>query len=613
VSALPESQLVEPGVVWAKDGKVFIRDPGENGPPALISPGQGIRLIVNGTEQQGLTPVYAKDKIEIIPETHEEPGKIAVLVAPNKMKAYLDVRLTKRTTYRLADTEPQQNLVLEGVPVTEELMPLDKEGLHRLLAENHVTHGILEAALASLYEKPTSGRLLIAEGKSPEPPVDEKVLITCCIDGEARPVILENGTADYRNLGRFPSVEAGAVLAVKQPGIPGKPGFRVDGEPVPPPPPKTVKLEAGPGATLSPDAKSVIATVSGRPVIRQTGNRYLCSVEPYLKIKGDVDLETGHIIFKGHVEIAGSVREAMRVEAAGKVFIGGEVAEATIVAEGDIVARSIIGSTVRAGGPKVYYEKVRQTVTEVAQLLTQALRNVEPTLQHAAARGRKLTPPGALLMLIDSKYQRLPQAVKELVKLLETAPQFKVKVPPPWRETISSLNDLFLKFGLATEHNLENVLKALKELVSLQAEVTELASGAQAGITAQYVLNSDLEATGNVQVTGQGAFNSNIRAGGGVKVLGIFRGGEIEAQDNVFIGLAGSDIAVKTVIKVASNKKIEIKKSYPGVVLYVGRQVAEITKPQREIHTSLDSEGRLEISAISWEPETQDKGKEPPA
>lgn len=597
------NQGERPGLAWVKDGKIFVRNPGDNGPPALISPGSGIRLVVNGEERRELTPVYEKDRVEAVPEVREEPGKITVLVAPTKLKAYLDVRLTKRTTYRLPDTEPQHILVLEGLPVTEEVMPLNKEELLRLLAEHKVTHGIIESAIASLYEKPANGRFLIAEGKSPEPPVDEKVLITCTLNGEGKPVVLEDGRVDYRNLRRFPSVEPGAVLATKQPGIPGKPGFRVDGEPVEPPPPKTAELEAGQGAVLSPDGNSVLAAVSGRPVIRRTGNRYTVAVEPLLKIRGDVNLETGNVIFRGDVEITGSVREAMRVEATGKVSVGGEVAEATIIAEGDVTARSIIASTVRAGGQNVYFERLLQVVSETVELLSQALKNVEPMLQHAAARSQRLTPSAALLLLVDTKFQRLPLAVKELLKLIETAPQFKVSVPAAWRETLDLFNNLFFRFGLATEQTLENVLKALKELLTMQGEIAKLASGARANITAQYVLNSNIEATGNIEITGQGAFNSKIRAGGGVRILGTLRGGEIEAQDDVFIGTAGSDIAVKTIIKVPRSKKIEVKKSYPGVILYIGKQIAEITKPQREIRARLGSEGYVEVTALSWEPE----------
>lgn len=601
------SGVKEPGAAWVKDGKIYVRNPQNDAPPATLIPTEGVRLYVNGVEKHEPTPVREEDEIRIEPEVREEPGRIAVLVAPNKFKAYLDVRLTARTSYRLLDSEPQETLTLDAIPKTEQVMPLDIEAVRRLLAENGVTYGIKEDALAAIYQNPSNGRHLVAEGQSPEPATDERVGVVCDMTEEAKPLVHENGTVDYRDLGRFQSVEPGTVLAVKHPGIPGKPGFRVNGEQVEPSPPKVVELEAGHGAAVSPDGMSVTATVSGRPVFRQTGNRYIVSVDPQLVIKGDVNLETGNVDFRGSVQITGNVIEAMKVKAAGNVTVGGEVAEAVIEAQGNVSARSIISSMVHAGGQMVYYEKFKGPTTELLHALIQAIKGVGPLLEHAAIQKQKLTPGAALLLLIDGKYQQIPKLVKELVKLVEQAPQFKVKLEPAFRDTISGLKDLFLGINLAAHTDLEPVGRAIKDLSTIQAELTALISGARARVTAQYVLNSHIEATGDVIIAGQGAYNSTIRSGGSVRIEGIFRGGELEAQGNVFIAKAGSDIAVKTVVKVPSGKNITIKKAYPGVVLQVGKQIAEVAKPQREINTSIDSDGRIELNAISWDPGQEEK------
>lgn len=597
----------EPGAAWVKDGRIYVRNPQDGAPPATLIPTEGVRLYVNGVEKDEPTPVREEDEIRIEPEIREEPGRIAVLVDPNKFKAYLDVRLTARTSYRLLDSEPQETLPLEAVPKTEQIVPLDTEAVRRLLAENGVTHGIKEDALAAIYQNPSNGRYLVAEGQSPEPATDERVEVVYNMTEEAKPLIHENGTVDYRDLGRFQSVEPGTVLAVKHPGIPGKPGFRVNGEQVEPSPPKVIELEAGHGAAVSPDGMSVTATISGRPVFRQTGNRYIVSVDPQLVIKGDVNLETGNVDFRGSVQITGNVIEAMKVKATGNVTVGGEVAEAVIEAQGNVSARSIISSTVHAGGQMVYYEKFKAPTAELLHALIQALKGVGPLLEHAAAQKQKLTPGAALLFLIDGKYQQIPKLIKELVKLVEQAPQFKVKLEPVFRDTISGLKDLFLGINLATYTDLEPVGRAIKDLSAIQAKLATLISGARARVTAQYVLNSHIEASGDVIIAGQGAYNSTVRSGGSVRIEGIFRGGELEAQDNVFIAKAGSDIGVKTVVKVPSGKKIAIKKAYPGVVLQVGKQIAEVAKPQREINTSIDSDGRIELNAISWDPGQEEK------
>lgn len=603
---MEENEVREPGLVWVKDGKVYAQNPRGDAALPTITPGPGVRLFVNGTEKHETTPVREEDEILIEPELQEEPGRVAVMVAPNKFKAYLDVRLTKRTNYHIPDTNPRQSLVLEAEAVTEEVMPLDKEALQRLLTENNVTYGIIEENLDSLFERPANGKVLIAEGTSPEPSIDEKVEFHFSLTEKGKPLISENGTVDYRDLGLFSSVEAGALLATKHPGVPGKPGYRVNGEEVHPSPPKSVELEAGHGATLSDDGRSVTAAISGRPIFRQSGSRCIISVDPQLTIKGDVDLTTGNVSFSGRVKITGNVREAMKVEATGDISIGGEVAEAIIDAQGSVTARSIISSSVRAGGQGVYYEKLKGPVAELMQLLIQAGKSVGPLMEHAAARNQRLTPAAALLLLIDQRFQRIPHITRDLAKIVESAPQFKIKLPSGFRDTVISLKEMFLKLGIATYDSLEPVKEALENLSAMQSEIAKLTSGAHAKVVVQYALNSNIEATGDIYITGQGAFNSNLRSGGKVKIEGSFRGGKIEAQDNVFIGKAGSDIGVQTIIKVARGKKITIKKSYPGVLLYVGKQIAEITKPQREIRTSIDSEGHIDLNAISWDPSKEE-------
>lgn len=605
---MEDHEIKQPGAAWVKDGKVYVRNPQGDAPPATITPEAGVRLYVNGAEKHGATPVREEDEIVVTPELREEPGRATVMVAPNKLKAFVDIRLTKRVKYNILDAGPQQDLVLETGATSEDVMPLDKEALRKLLAENNVTYGIIEEALSSLYEKPSNGRFLIAEGVSPEPPIDEKVEIHFSLAEEGKPMISENGTADYRDLGRFSSVEVGALLATKHPGVPGKPGYRVNGEEIHPIPPKTVELEAGHGAALSADGKSVTAAISGRPLSRQSGSRCILFVDPQLTIKGDVNLTTGNINFRGCVKISGNVHEAMKVEAAGDVSIGGEVAEAVIDARGSVNARSIISSSIRAGGQGVYYEKLKGPVTELVQLLVQAVKSVGPLIEHAAARNQRLTPAAALLLLIDQRFQRIPHVTKELAQIVEMAPQFKIKLPSEFKDTVWSLKEMFLKLGIATYGNLEPVKDALENLSAMQSEISKLISSAHAKVIAQYVLNSDIEATGDIYITGQGAFNSNLVSGGKVKIDGIFRGGEIDAQDNVYIGKAGSDIGVKTIVKAARGKSITIKKAYPGVLLYIGKQIAEIAKPQREIHTSMDSEGRIDLNAISWDP-SQEKTK----
>ncbi|MEW6182007.1 MAG: flagellar assembly protein A [Bacillota bacterium] len=595
------------GMAWVKDNKVYVRNPQEEAPPATIAPGEGVRLTVNGEEKKGPTPVREQDVIVTETIDKEEPGRIAVMVAPNKFKAFLDVRLTRRTTYRLLDSEPANNLSLETVSKTLEVMPLDREALNSLLKESNVTYGLNDEMLDGLYDKPEAGRHLIAEGVTAEPGINEKLDIRFAQVAEGRPAISENGTVDYRDLQRFISVEPGDILAVRLPGVLGKPGYRVNGEEVQPSPPKPVELIAGNGASLSNGGMFVTATVSGLPTIRQSGSRFTVSVEPLLVIKGNVDLETGNINFRGNVRIKGSITDAMKVSATGDVIVEGDVSGATVESQGALTARSIIASTVHAGGQTIFYEKLRKLTAELLQHLAQALKGIAFMLEHAAARNQALTPGGAFLILIEQKYQQVPALVKELAKLAEQAPQFKVVLPDNFNDSFLFLKNVFVGLGVTAFESIEDIAKVTKELAVIDGELLKLISSTRSKVTIQYALNSHVEATGDVLVTGQGAYNTNIQSGGKVKIDGIYRAGELNAQGNVFIGKAGSDIGVKTAVRVPSGKNIMIKKSHPGVFLQIGKQKAEVEKPMREIDTTINSEGQIELNGISWTPTEGDR------
>ncbi|MCL6557805.1 MAG: FapA family protein, partial [Firmicutes bacterium] len=510
-------EIKETGLAWIKDGKIYVRNPKGAAPPAVITPGMGVRLWVNGEEKRIPTPVREDDEITVQTETLEEPGRVSVMIAPNKLKAFLDVRLTRYTNYTLPDLEPQQNLSIDASPRVEEKMPVTEEELRSLLTEHGVTYGIRDDILKSLFDQPSAGRHLIAEGEAPEPAVDEKITVCISHGEEGKPLVMQNGTVDYRNLQRFFSVEPGTVLAIKTPGVPGKPGRRVNGEELPGPLPKTVQLEAGHGAVLSNDGMSVVATIEGLPVFRQASNRCIVLVEPRLSIKGDVNIETGNVNFRGSVHISGSIHEAMRVEATGDVFVAGDIAGAVVNAQGNVTARSIIASTVHAGGQTIYYEKLKAPLTQLVQSLVQAVQGVGSMIQHAAARNQALTPGSALLLIIEEKFRQVPLLIKDLIKITEQAPQFKVKLDPAIQDAIFDARKVFLGLGLADLKNLEDITNVIRNLAAAQDEVLTLISSGRARVVAQYVLNSHIEATGDVHITGQGAFTSDILSSGKVK------------------------------------------------------------------------------------------------
>ncbi|MGO0121927.1 DUF342 domain-containing protein [Desulfothermobacter acidiphilus] len=592
------------GQAYLKDGRLHVH--GSASAPALVIPGEGVKLRVNGEEFQEPVEIRPEDHVEIVlPPAREEPGKVQVLITADKLQAWLEVQLGRRLIPFLPDLPPRPRVVLQPQDREEKFFPVSKEELLRLLAEKGVQRGLLLEVIDELYRQPQEGRFLIATGQPPTPPQDEEVEASCCPREVGRPVVTENGRVDYRELQRFPSVAAGCVLGIKKPAVPGQPGWGVDGQPLPPRPPKEAILEAGPGAQLAPDGLSVLATIDGKPVYRQRGNRHYFAVEPLLKIQGNVDMGTGNVKFAGNVKVSGNVAESMEVRAGGSVWVEGEVASALIEARGDVTIGNVIASTVRAGGAVVVYAQLLSSLQEFGALLREAMEATADLQRHAASQKRPLKAGTAFLLLLERKYSRLLQILREISKQVEAAQRQKSELPSPLLSGLQEVQRALNAIRFSPPDQLRELEEGMQQLHLGREELEKYLTGGKARIVIRYALNSVLEATGDILVTGQGAYNSILRAGGKVRVEGILRGGRAEAQEEIAINVAGSDLGVKTVIVAPAPHRIKLKKAYPGVIIQAGKQVTELTTPLREIKVGLSSSGRLEVIGISWAPDQE--------
>ncbi|MBW2330536.1 MAG: DUF342 domain-containing protein [Deltaproteobacteria bacterium] len=167
--------------------------------------------------------------------------------------------------------------------------------IKELVAMKGIKYGIVDDTVIREYLKNRAIRKKpwkIAEGKAPEPARDAKVKYYFDTDPSKIGTLKKGGIIDFKERGEIPQVKKGDLIAEKIPGMEGKPGIDVLGNPVPVPKPKDIKLRCGKGAEKSEDALKVFAKVDGRPEISFDGKVLVLSE---LKISGDVGLETGHI------------------------------------------------------------------------------------------------------------------------------------------------------------------------------------------------------------------------------------------------------------------------------------------------------------------------------
>lgn len=161
--------------------------------------------------------------------------------------------------------------------------------------------------------------ILAAEGREPKKGPDAQ--ITYIKKPEKRPVIREDGSADYYEMNFVTHVETGDWLGEKIPPGEGTPGMDVYGD----------KLAAmhGDDFKLRYDRKSVAEVEEqGKIVLRSLHGGALefsvddvVGVGKHLVINGDVGPETGSITFDGAVSVFGTVLAGYSVKATGDISI----------------------------------------------------------------------------------------------------------------------------------------------------------------------------------------------------------------------------------------------------------------------------------------------------
>lgn len=198
--------------------------------------------------------------------------------------------------------------------IKENVQSIQKK-VQKLLAEDNITYGILNVKLKSIV---TAKATLIAQGT---PPVKgEDTQITYLELPERKPVIREDGKADYYDMNFIYEIEEGAWLGEKIHAQPGIPGINIYGESIPAP--------LGRDLPLNYDKKSAYEVEEeGKTVLRSKisgvveEHQGMVSVNQHLPIDGDVGIETGNIEFNGSVSIKGTVQPGFSVVANGDISI----------------------------------------------------------------------------------------------------------------------------------------------------------------------------------------------------------------------------------------------------------------------------------------------------
>lgn len=250
----------------------------------------------------------------------------------------------------------------EDAPVYTEQMILD------VLADEHIIHGISMIAVQSLIENVMYGQYLcVAKGTAPTKGEDGHFEFHKDIqDMKRKPLINQDGTADYKNSLSLAVINQGEMLATYIPPTKGTPGLDIYGNDVPAlGDGKHAQPLRGKGITHDDEKMHYYAEFSGHIVMDNNA----INIEKLYRVNGDLDLEIGNIVFDGDVEINGDVRSGMSVDAKGDIFVHGHVGgcklvsgqniiidkgiqgreSCEIIADGDIVCKFVESCTLYSG------------------------------------------------------------------------------------------------------------------------------------------------------------------------------------------------------------------------------------------------------------------------
>lgn len=212
-------------------------------------------------------------------------------------------------------------------------VPVDPALIHSVLAQHGVVYGIDATAVLQAAHYPPAEPVLVAQGVAPQAGADARITYYFRAGQAAgKPLELDDGSVDHRELGTIENVNRGQVLATKTPPGMGMPGKSVLGEEIPARDGRDAHLRAGQAVSLSEDALHILALIDGQPQV--DGSRI--SVKPIITINGDVDYSTGNINFQGTVRVGGNVLPGFMVKATQDIEIGGLVEGASLEAGGKV-------------------------------------------------------------------------------------------------------------------------------------------------------------------------------------------------------------------------------------------------------------------------------------
>ncbi len=566
--------------------------------PAIIQPGEGVSIKVNGREIAGKSEVVPGDIIVLTPLEEINPEKVEVKISADLMRAEACYSPGQKKSCIIEDHPPTDNLTVGGKKYNEEIRNYGKEEVLTLLKSKGVAFGIIDDGIEALFNEPD---VLHTVAKGVPVKEGKHGWVELLFEGGMKTVSYDQdaGKVDYRKRFEIEQVSEGDIIAVIHDPVKGEAGKKVTGEEIKPAPVVPADVRCEHGTELSTDSKEVIATRKGVPFHRKSKAHFF-RVDDFYHHKGDVDIKSGNIYFHGHLKIQGDLTEGMKASADGNIELMQNASGAEIQAGGNIIIKgNCIKSVVQAGWVDLVLRNIYTLMDDMEDSLENAVESAEELVKALKDKGKYSDQMEAAITraLLQNKFFELPDMSTELLKHLKEAEK---SLPEIIVQAINHIAPVFVDFQYSQNLGRETLKEALRKLQ--EARESRDLRVESASITAPYIQNSVLTCTGDIEATGSGVYNSRLKCSGEARVARLFRGGNIEAGGDVYIGEAGVPrvTADQGLIQVSYKGTVYFGTIYENMRVKFGATEYRCDKTYSNIKLILDQK-EFEVRMLHWD------------
>lgn len=546
------------GFVRIKEQTVIVQDPQDGGRPPLIRAVSPVRLFVNGTPVEGDAAVTSADRIQW---EFEERPLFEIKVTPDRLRADLLLHDRERYAWKLEDVEPTKEAMLRMVE--DRTMVLESVRLTDIVAELKQAGIAIQLDIAAIQrelEHPTNQPVTVALGKPAVSGQDAGLELYFAQQVESH-FFEVGGAVDFRNHLQIPSVKRGEVIAKIIPPVQGVPGFDIYGNVLLPPPPKDVIVVVKPSVEQTPEGE-IVALKEGRP--RITGDKIKTfDISTSYVVPGNVDIQTGNIVFSGDVIVYGDVTDNMIIESLGNVYVYGSVYNATITGTGSIYIReNVMGSRLYSGYFGVMFNRLYHSSRQLSEQIEKLLAACQLLDQALAAKRQQPTRFGQIVVLLmENKFREIPVTIKELLLVVANI-QHLIRGQ---YQKLKEMSEMFLQTAnllqTASYSLLQSYLAMLQEthqeVARMQEETVE--------IRINQCHNSELKSNGDIVIQREGVLLSDLYSSGDILFtndLSVCRGARLTAGGSIWAKIIGGETGASTVLKAA--RQVSVRKMYAG-------------------------------------------------